>query len=221
MNWAKLTRNVANRKFEEMKDEGEFHPGTLAAGYVDLRVAICDSLPLFANSDLEAGAYDIQVGLTLYRILSECGFGVRQAADDGIWRYLSIVVLPDYVRSRWEKSQQEARFWRDRSRIWLRALWWFIHLSWQGDEDSTRASTFGMSTDDVVQIVERPGRRGFRVDLYRAMICAAGARPPGQRKLRQLMKLNTAMSVMVEPSAFGGGVTSYVQALYQQIDQSK
>ncbi|MFJ2545391.1 DUF6339 family protein [Pseudomonas sp. NPDC087612] len=221
MNWAKLTRNVASRKFEEMKEEDAFLPGTLAADYPSLRAAICDSLPLFVSSDLEAGVYDIQVGLTLYKHLSEYGFGVRQAADDGIWRYLSIVVFPDYVRSRWEKSQQEARFWRDRSRIWLRALWWFVHLSWQGDESSTRTSTFGMSTDDVVQIVERPGRRGFRVDLYRAMVSAAGARPPGQRKIRQLMKLNTAMSVMMEPSVFGGGVSSYVQALYQQIDQTK
>ncbi|MNE66208.1 hypothetical protein D3C80_1617430 [compost metagenome] len=75
-----------------------------------------------------------------------------------------------------------------------------------------------MSTDDVVQIVERPGRSGFRVELYREMVRAAAARPIGQRKIRQLMKLNTATSLMVEPVGFEGGVRSYVKSLYQQID---
>lgn len=218
MNWAKFTRNAASRKFDELRDADAFQPGSLAPGYPELRAAVLDSLPLFAKSDLEAGAYDIQAGLTLYKVLEARGFGLRHAADDGVWRYLSLIVLPDYVQSRWDKSQ-EARFWRDRSRIWLRAIWWFVHLSWQGDEASTRASVSGMSTDDVVQIVERPGRRGFRVELYRAMVRAAGARPQGQRKIRQLMKLNTATVVMIEPSAYRGGVFEYVEALYQQIDQ--
>jgi len=218
MNWAKLTRNAASRKFDELRDDDAFRPGSLAPGYPELRAAVLDSLPLFADSGLEAGAYDIQAGFTLYRILNERRFGVRQAADEGIWRYLSLVVLPDYVQSRWS-GDAEARFWRDRSRIWLRAVWWFVHLSWQGDEVSTRASVDGMSTDDVVQIVERPGRRGFRVELYRAMVRAAGARPQRQRKIRQLMKLNTATVVMVEPSVYQGGVSEYVEALYQQIDQ--
>lgn len=219
MNWAKFTRNAASRKFDELKGADAFEPGTSNADYDNIRAAVLESLPLFADSELEAGAYDIQMGLALYRILKERGFGIRHAADEGIWRYLSLVVLPDYVKSRWDKAQ-EARFWSDRSRIWLRAVWWFVHLSWQGDDASTRASVDGMSTDDVVQIVERPGRRGFRVDLYRAMVRAAGARPQGQRKIRQLMKLNTATVVMVEPSAYSGGVSEYVEALYQQIDQA-
>jgi hypothetical protein len=219
MNWAKLTRHAASKKFDEMKAADAFELGTLNADYSEIRDAVRDSLSLYATSGLEEGIYDIQVGLALYRILNERGFGVRHAAEDGIWRYLSIVVLPDYVQSRWDKFQ-EARFWRNRSRIWLRAMWWFIHLSWQGNEATTLASIGGMSTDDVVQIVERPGLKGFRVDLYRAMVRAAGARPPGKRKIRQLMKLNTATIVMVEPSAFRGGVSSYVQALYQQIDQT-
>ncbi|WP_439668435.1 hypothetical protein DAMDJJ_00050 [Cupriavidus necator] len=218
MNWAKFTRNLASRKFDELREADAFEPGALNVDYDELRTAFRASLQRFAESDLEAGAYDIQAGLALYRILNERGFGVRHAADEGIWRYLSLVVLPDYVKSRWDKSQ-EARFWSDRSRIWLRAVWWFIHLAWQGDEASTRASVDGMSTDDVVQIVERPGRRGFRVELYRAMVRAAGARPQGQRKIRQLMKLNTATVVMVEPSAYRGGISKYVEALYQQIDQ--
>lgn len=219
MNWAKLTRNAASKKFDEMKAADTFEFGTLNADYSEIREAVRDSLPLFASSGLEAGVYDIRAGFALYRILNERGFGVRHAADDGIWRYLSIIVLPDYVQSRWNKFQEE-RFWRNRSRIWLRAMWWFIHLSWQGDEASTRASVDGMSTDDVMHIVERPGVRGFRVELYRSMVQTAGARPPGQRKIPQLMKLNTATIVMVEPSAFRGGVSRYVQALYQQIDQT-
>ncbi len=218
MNWAKLTRNLACRKFNELKGADVFAPGTLNADYDNLRAAVRESLPLFADSDFDAGAYDIQMGIALHRILNERGFGVRHAADEGVWRYLSLVVLPDYVKSRWDKSQA-ARFWSDRSRIWLRAVWWFIHLSWQGDEVLTRASINGMSTDDMVQIVERPGRRGFRIDLYRAMVKIAGARPLGQRKIRQLMKLNTATVVMVEPSAYRGGLSEYVQILYQQIDQ--
>lgn len=91
MNWAKFTRNAASRKFDELRDADAFQPGSLAPGYPDLRAAILDSLPLFAKSDLEAGAYDIQAGLTLYKVLEACGFGLRHAADDGVWRYLSLL----------------------------------------------------------------------------------------------------------------------------------
>lgn len=219
MNWAKLTRNAASRKFSELRETNAFEPGALNADYEAVRAAIREFMPLFSDSGLEAGAYDIQMGLALYRILNEQGFGVRHAADEDIWRYMSLIVFPDYVKSRWDNAQ-EARFWSNRSRIWLRAIWWFIHLSWQGNEASTRATVNGMTTDDVVQVVERPGRGGFRVELYRAMVLAAGSRPMGQRKIRQLMKLNTAMVVMVEPSVYLGGVCGYVNALYQQIDQA-
>ena len=219
MNWAKLTRNAASRKFDELRNNDKFKHGFLATSYSELRQAIVDNLQPFENSDLEAGAYDLEAGLTLYRVLKEKKFEVRQAADESIWRHLSLIVLPDYVRSRWNSGNAEARFWRDRSRIWLRAIWWFIHLSWQGDEDSTHMAIKGMTTDDVVQIVERPGRHGFRVELYRVMIQTASTRPQKDRKIRQLMKLNTATVVMVEPSIYQGGLPKYVEALYKQIDQ--
>lgn len=217
MNWAKLTRNAASRKFEELKERNAFVPSPLNADYEALRAAVLRAMPLFSNGALDAGVYDLELGLAMNKILSEHGFGVRHAADEGVWRYLSLMVFPDYVKARWDKAQ-EARFWSDRSRIWLRALWWFVYVSWQGNEETTRAAINGMTTDDVVQVVERPGRRGFRVDLYRAMILAAGSRPIGKRKIRQLMKLNTATVLMIEPSAYRGGISDYVEALYQQID---
>jgi hypothetical protein len=218
MNWTRLTRATAKRRFNELAESGDFQPGNLSQVYRSLRDQLKDAIPYYNAWNGTKISYDIQVGITLYRILGEHGFHLRAAADDGVWRHLSLMVVPDIVFRRW-KDAAEDRFWRMRSRLWLRAMWWFIHLAWQGNEMATEAAVQGMTTDDVVQLVERPGQ-GFRVDLCRALIRAASRRQTDLRKFRQLMKLNTANVVMIEPSIQLGGVDGYAKALYARLEST-
>lgn len=216
MKWMETDRVAAQRRFAGMEAAGQFEPGTLTPDYARLRDELVAVLPSSPTTRTARGRYDVEAGLALYLILKRRGFTPRQAAADGFWRHLSLEVLPDVVAARWE-DHQPARFWSNRSRIWLRVVWWFIHLSWQGEETDTRDILDGITTDDMVQLVERPGRHGFRIGLYRAIMRARGARrarAAGTERFREIMTLNTVKVVMTEPELHEKGLDGYVAGLY-------
>lgn len=216
MIWAQLNLSAAKRRFEELSVKNNFSPVELTEEYQVLRDKILNVISPFVATENQKSEYDIEVGLTLYRVLKELEFDVRNASNDGVWRHISLNVFPDIVEQRWP-NRVEARFWRHRSRIWLRAVWWLVHLAWQGNEEKTRKALTGISTDMVVQIIERPGRHGFRVDLARALFRERSLHSGSQNEFRALMKLNTARVVVVEPAFFEGGVRGYASDLYTAI----
>ena len=216
MKWSSLNSALAQRRYEEMASTRSFVPNGLLSDYTGLREKLLQAIPHF-DATAGAGAYDVATGLALYRILGEAGMDVRTAADDGVWRFLSLRVLPDLVQARWPHAPAE-RFWRGRSRIWLRACWWLIHLAWQETEEKTRAVLADVTTDTVVQLVERPGRGGFRVELTRSLFSARSGRRFTQAEFRALMKLNTARVMVTEPWLCDGGIKGYVRELHDYVD---
>jgi hypothetical protein len=216
MKWSTLNATLAQRRHDEMTAARSFASAGLTADYATLRERLLEGIPLF-NSGTGAGAYDVATGLALYRVLGEAGMDVRTAADDGVWRFLSLRVVPDLVQARWPKAPAE-RFWRGRSRIWLRVNWWLIHLAWQGTEEQTRGVLADVTTDTIVQLVERPGRGGFRVELARALFRERNRRRSSQEEFRALMKLNTARVVVTEPWYCDGGIGGYVRELHDYVD---
>jgi hypothetical protein len=159
---------------------------------------------------------DREVGLELHRILPEKRIGLACAADPGFWRYLSVFVIPDIVHKRWGDAPDH--YWRMNRRIWLKSVWWFVYLCRQKDEQSTRNILEQMKTDEILNLVERPGPKGYRVDLYREIM----KQLPDYRKrssrpdlFRVVMKLNTARILSTEPSLSEGGIAMYVKKLYE------
>jgi hypothetical protein len=215
MKWSTLNATLARRQHEEMTGTGQVVAAGLTADYAILRERLVKAIPQF-ESDTGAGSYDVATGLALYQILGEAGMDVRTAADDGVWRFLSLRVVPDIVQARWPTSPAD-RFWRSRSRIWLRAVWWLIHLAWQESEEQTRAVLTDVTTDTIVQLVERPGRGGFRIELARAMFLERSRRRLSQQEFRALMKLNTARVMMTEPRFYEGGIPGYVGELHDYV----
>ncbi|MDN2701208.1 hypothetical protein O0881_04250 [Janthinobacterium sp. SUN100] len=215
MRWSKLTPTMAYRCHEEMITTGGFAPAGLSADNAALRERILQEILVFDGS-VGAGAYDVAAGLALYRILGEAGMDVRTAADDSVWRFLSLRVVPDLVEARWPNAPA-VRFWRSRSRIWLRVIWWLVHLTWQENEEQTRAVLADVTTDTIAQLVERPGRGGFRVELMRALFRERIRRHFSQDEFRALMKLNTARVVVTEPWFCDGGIGGYARELHDYV----
>jgi hypothetical protein len=213
MKWSTLNPVLARRRYGEMAADRSFVPGELTPEYARLRAQLLEAIPHFdTRKDPGVSRYDVAAGLALYRILGEAGLDVRTAADDGVWRFLSLKVVPDLVAGRWSQLQEE-RFWRGRSRIWLRVVWWLVHLAWQGSEEQTRAVLADVTADTIVQLVERPGRGGFRIELARTLFRERSRRSLTQTGFRALMKLNTARVIVTEPSLCDGGVEGYVGEL--------
>ncbi|WP_052962735.1 hypothetical protein [Pseudomonas fluorescens] len=214
MKWPTLSVTMAQRRFSEMAE----HDGFEAVGLTAELEAFRDELlrevePFEGLLKQNPGAFDVACGLVLYRVLGQAGFDLRAAADNGVWRFLSVKLLPDLVAKRWEHTP-ESRFFSGRSRIWLRAIWWTVHLTWQGSEARTREILATVTTDTIVQLVERPGRAGFRVELTRQLFAERSQRNPSQEQFRAIMRLNTARILILEPSLHESGTLGYVRRLF-------
>lgn len=166
--------------------------------------------------------YDFRFALRLYKVLNhEMNLTESRAASDDFWIILGVRVLPDIVFWRCGPGAH-SKFYAQSRRIWLKALWWYIHLSWQGDEQSTFAVLEHNTTDEIVQLVERSGPRGYRIELCRAIMRHYGAqdrqlRSRGTKLFRRAMKLNTARLAVLEPALYEGQEQGYVEDLFHDV----
>jgi hypothetical protein len=179
-------------------------------------------------------AIDIPIALELYyRLLPLCAghFTLGMASDDGIWRSLTMRVIPDYVAKRWgikqtksngEIVEQSSHFWSQPQRNWLKALWWYCHFADRGDADE--ASSEGLlrsiqSHSDAIQgLVERPGRKGFDVALNRELLSRLTNKTMTVDKFKELLKINTAASRLTVPALCDGGAAGYVDSLILKLE---
>lgn len=225
MNWIEIEKEESRQRYEEYCVTGILD---FAKDYNELRQDLVD---LFETALTKIGIIeaqipeknysyqlDLQFGIKLYMTLNQkYGMNVRLAATDGVWRYLCACVVPDIIEKRYGKGHPD-RIWKKPKRLWLRVLWWYIYLSWQGTEVATEAVLRNNSTDEILQLVDRCGRGGYRVDLYREFMKKNGTINLTERSKRQLfrkiMVLNTARVQAVEPALTSGGVQGYVENLY-------
>ena len=165
--------------------------------------------------------HDLLFGLELYDVLNnDYYFSERNASNDEIWIYLSIKVIPDIVYNRWGLT--ETRFYKQSRRIWLRTLWWYIHLSWLGSKKETFNLLKNHTTDEIVQLVERSGPQGYRIDLTREIMKQFGSlnEKHDRNLFRKIMKLNIARLKIVEPCLTKGGTKQYVKELIEYFDNT-
>lgn len=170
---------------------------------------------------------DVQFGILLYMYLKKQDwFSLRLASDDGFWRYMSLKVIPDAVAIRWGKDN-DSHYWSTPGRIWLKQIWWYIHLSWKDNEHITReiVENPNCSTDTILNFVERTGKKGTCVEAYRWIIYYYSLVPAealseynkkgkNHNLFRVIMKLNTARMMMSEPSLCIGGCKGYAKKLF-------
>lgn len=208
-----LTRAQSARRFAELQEAGFEPRDDLPEDIQRLRKAVIASY-LSGPTKTEIDQ-DRAMGLALYGELPPDKLTLRSAADDRLWRYLSLDVFPDYVLAR-SSADAEAWFWSSRWRIWLKRTWWLIHLSWQDDAAGTGKVLKHWTTDSVAQFVERPGR-GFRVDLWRRIAQENARRKFNQNQFRRVMKLNTALLATFDPAVSQELLDPYVVSLFDNI----
>ena len=173
---------------------------------------------------------DLRMGLKIYQLLPPgSAFTVVQSNDNDIWRYISVKVMPDITYLRYpnpEKGIREAggrlnhkRFYAATRRIWLKTLWWYIHLSWQGTEEKTFEVLKDNSTDNINKLIETPGR-GYRLKLFRNMMLEYSKSDSRTTEdFLAFTKLNNAKCVSVEPALTIGGEQEYARKLLEEVSQ--
>lgn len=232
MNWSdmKLSRADSEKlynEFRETTDNGmewtDYDPD-----YLSLRMDLEEQF-VSVMTDLEIGSEDMQkksgnaayqldlrFGLKMYTLLcKKYGMTAREASNSDIWRFVSLRIAPDIVETRYPGNHPD-RFWKKPKRIWFRVIWWYIYLSWQGNEDETYRILEHNTTDEILQLVDRCGKGGYHVTLTREIMKQAAELTAEERKnfmFRRIMVLNTARMQVIEPALVDGGEPAYVKSL--------
>jgi len=186
-------------------------------------LAIYDKVENQYSKDYEK---DLNFGAEIYELLNKIdGFSMRVASDDGFWMYLSLKAIPDIVSKRWGRDN-ESHFWERSTRIWLKSIWWYIHLSWQGNIIETINVLKDNSTDEILNLVERAGRKGYNIEVYRNIIyfysivssdIKQSFKKSRDTLFRRIMVLNTAYSQTIEPSLYAEKEKGYVKWLFHSL----
>lgn len=176
---------------------------------------------------------DLMFGLRLYQIMEQYKLGVRNASNDQVWIFLCVRVFPDIVYDRFPrtttntsneseyKNVNEDRYWN--KRIYLKTIWWYIHLSIQNEDTCDLKLTFKTlernTTDEIVQLVERPGLAGYRVEVCREIMkyYSEHRAKYDNSAFRKVMVLNTAKTKVLEPALVDGGISEYVKELFEYV----
>ena len=181
--------------------------------------------------DIKSYEFDVRFGVSLYHYLNKNhpDFNMRLASNDEFWIYLSLRVVPHIVGERWG-IDNESHYWSKGVRIWLRSIWWYVYLSWQGNITDTERMLLSecFNTDSILNLSERGGRYGTYINVCRQIMkCYSGIPISKIRKyneklegnltlFRIVMKLNTVKSLVVEPDLYDGGASGYVKSLFRQ-----
>lgn len=202
-----------------------------------------DLTELFKNTSASIKQYknrqdyymDVDYGVRLYEYLEQQSwFNLRVASDIGFWRYLSIMVIPDLVEERWGYDNED-HYWRKPARIWLRSIWWYIYISKSDNLQETKSMLLmdKFSTDTILNLIERAGRDGFNINVYKNIIKIYSLvkrealddfkkkSKKGDDLFRAVMRLNTARSVVLEPVFYKGGSIGYVFSLFESFGIKK
>lgn len=171
---------------------------------------------------------DLRVGICLYQLMPiGKDFSIISANDDDIWRYISVKVMPDITYQRYPDPAKgdirinSKRFYRGTRRIWLKTLWWYIHLSWQGSAEKTFAVLKDNATDNINKLIETPGK-GYRLNLYRNIVREYSETAPHKAKdFAAITKLNNAKCISVEPELVHGGERAYAKQLVAEVSREE
>ncbi|MBH0231376.1 hypothetical protein [Halobacillus yeomjeoni] len=226
--WKDISKKEADKRFKELEEDNftpklrrnKFdHP--LREHLLEIHENIIRQYELDEhNLNKNTYLYDFQFGLRMYSFFNstnEFKMSAQEASSDGIWRHISLYIIPDIVFKRW--GSNDNRFYKNPRRIWVKTLWWYVFLSWQGNQEDTEAILRHNTTDDLVQLVERAGSNGYRIDLSREIMKYYGSIPTdselrSRNLFRKVMKLNTAKTNTLEPGLIDGGIEAYVRDLF-------
>lgn len=201
---------------------------TFDSSYKDFRAELveCFKTALQESGGKMSYTLDLRMGIKIYELLNpKDGFTNVQANDDDIWRYISVCVMPDITYLRYPKPEQgslrinQKRFFSHTRRIWLKTLWWYVHLGWQGSSGKTFEVLKNNGTNIISHFIERPGK-GYRLKLFRSMMYVYSTLPTQKDTIfRAAAKMNLAKCVTVEPALTAGGEDAYTADLFREIAQ--
>lgn len=227
MNWLELSKDKSQKEYEHyneiINDDAKIlNEIKISEEYEEFKrdiykifYDVVKELDIKVEDVVKAGyKFDYKFALKLYKLLNEkYNFNKNIASNNSIWRYIQIKVCPYLVYLRWGNNPEH--FYSRPSRLWLKNLWWYIFLAWKNDEETTLKILEVHNSDTFVQLVERTGKYGYRVELYKEILYKRCMYEINADVFRRIMVLNTMRVKVVDPYLVDGGIEAYVDELYK------
>ena len=112
---------------------------------------------------------DLSFAFKIYKYFNSFDwFDESVASNYKFWAYICVCVIPDIIERR--HGAQIEYFYEKNVRMYVPTMWWYIHMSYQGNDQDTLNCLRNLSTDYIMQLVERPGRDGLYLSVSRKIM---------------------------------------------------
>lgn len=223
------TLSIAQSKdaYHRIQEDSDFTSidwsNQLDSDYLDIRNYLVEKYNELKQSGYKDYQLDYRFSLLFYDFFHRKEWMTdRIAADYEFWRYIALKVMPDLVFDRFG-VEDDKHYYAKGLRIWPYTLYWYAHLSWQGNIESTDRilSSTRCCSDTILNLVERPGRNGTYIDLYRSLMFYFVNSNPTKgvdniKLFRSIMKLALAKPQVIDPDLYSGGPCEYAKEIVQE-----
>lgn len=227
MNIQTLSREQSKNAYERIKDGCDFlsidWSNQLDSDYLVIRNYLVEKYKELKQLGYKDYKLDYKFSLLFYDYFHRKEWMTdRIAADYEFWSYIALIVMPDLVFDRFG-AEDDKHYYAKGLRIWPYTLYWYVHLSWQGSLESTERilSSSRCCSDTIVSLVERPGRNGTYIELYRRIMyhfvnCNPTKAIDNIKLFRSIMKLALAKPQVIDPDLYEGGTSEYAKEIVQE-----
>lgn len=227
MNIQTLSRAQSKNEYQHILENCDFSSidwsSKLDSDYLNIRNYLVKKYHELKQSGYKDYKLDYRFSLLFYDYFRQKEWMTdRIAADYDFWSYIALIVIPDLVFDRFG-AEDDKHYYAKGLRIWPYTLYWYTHLSWQGNLESTNKilSSSRCCSDTILNLVERPGRNGTYIDLYRSImfhfVNSIQTKAVDNIKLfRSIMKLALAKPQVIDPDLCTGGASEYAKDIVQE-----
>lgn len=225
MPYKTLSNDEIKKQYELFLKKGSSKFDHIDSNYLTIRNACIKTYDLLKqklenNKQYKSWKHqlDLEFGLFLYNFLNlQPDFNKKYESDYSFWKYLSVFVIPDIVADRWGSDKVD-HFYKKPTAIYPFQVYWYIHLSWQGDVDKTYRVLENNMEDQILQLVDRASTIGINLDLYRCIMRKIAMIPANEKQnaFRAVMLSNTSKLLSTRPELYNN-IEEYVETLFKGI----
>jgi hypothetical protein len=222
----KIETNRANieKHYMQWCESGNVNESQLDPNYQKIRTFFVETYTKLKQEGKNTYQLDLPLALAFYDFLNkQPDFAPVYESDYDFWRYIAVYVIPDIVADRHGK-ENKPYFFASADKIYPFALYWYIHLSWQGSISATEQVLSGFSTDEILQLVGRPSKIGINLEFFRKMMKRFSEFPKDKWAItvngskttivRLILIKNTGKLSVLRPEVYPGGIDGYLDMLF-------
>lgn len=201
--------------------------------YAQLRKEILEIYDRYKN--FKSYEFDYRFAVDFYILINGKKTFKTNITNYDFWRFICLDVAPEVINYRHPiddpyKDSTKEYYYNKNLRMYFPTLYWYVHLSWQNTKEETLKALEDNTTDTIMNLVERPGKKGLSIELFRKIMYYYYHVDKKERNVintidnksyslfRKIMILHMSKSNTIIPDKYREGIDGYVRMLFSSFD---